>query len=263
MPASRNTATEAERFTLSSIVATIYRNIPIVLRTSRAARYTAIGLGGVIAYLIIGKIIDPGFTNFWWYQLFQTTATLAVVLSLDALFVEEGGMAWQTHLLVVGATLADTLGTAGHMYEKIVPYDKFVHFAGGAALAAGAFQTLTFLERRGVVAMGAYQRAFVAALTSFLIAGMIWETYEYMSDVVFGSGRVHGWGDTIGDLIADTLGAITAVTIMVRHESANPHLRTVEHTAETHSIGPGEGSGQELVLDRYQSHSAEEHRIPR
>jgi len=263
MPASRNIATEAERFTLSSLVATIYRNTPIVLRTSRTARYTAIGLGGVITYLIIGQIIDPGFTNYWWYQLFQTTATLAVVLSLDALFVEEGGMAWQTHLLVVGATLADTLGTAGHMYDKIVPYDKFVHFAGGAALAAGAFQTLTFLERRGVVTMGVYQRALVAALISFLVAGVIWETYEYMSDVVFGSGRVHGWGDTIGDLISDSLGAITAVTIMVRHESANPHHRPAEHAAEMPSIGVGDGSGQELVLDRFRSHSADEHRIPR
>ena len=263
MPASRNSETVAERFTLSSLVATIYRNIPIVLRTSRAARYTAMGLGGVITYLIIGQIIDPGFTKFWWYQLFQTTATLAVVLSLDALFVEEGGMAWQTHLLVVGATLADTLGTAGHMYEKIVPYDKFVHFAGGAALAAAAFQTLTFLERRGVIAMGVYQRAFVAAVTSFLIAGLIWETYEFMSDVVFGSGRVHGWGDTIGDLIFDTLGAITAVTIMVRNESANPHLRAADHAAEMQSIGAGDGSGQEVVLDRFQSHAADEHRIPR
>lgn len=263
MPASQKIATEAERFTLSSLIATIYRNIPIVLRTSRAARYTAIGLGGVITYLIIGQMIDPGFTNYWWYQIFQTTATLAVVLSLDALFVEEGGMAWQTHLLVVGATLADTLGTAGHMYEKIVPYDKFVHFAGGAALAAAAFQTLTFLERRGVVAIGVYQRALIAALTSFVIAGVIWETYEYMSDVVFGSGRVHGWGDTIGDLIADTLGAITAVTIMVRHESANPHRHPSEHAAEMQSIGAGEGSGQDLVLDRFQSHAADEHRIPR
>jgi hypothetical protein len=262
MPASRTTPTNVERFTLSSMVSNIYRNIPVVLQSSRAARFTAMGLGGVIIYLIIGQLIDPGFTNYWWYQLFQTSATLAVVLSLDALFVEEGGMAWQTHLLVVGATLADTLGTAGHLYEKVVPYDKFVHFAGGAALAAGAFQSLTFLDRRGVMAMSPFKRAFVSALISLLIAGVIWETYEYLSDVVFGSGRVHGWGDTIGDLIADTLGAITAVTIMVRHESANPHL-TDEQTQELHALGTGEGTGNDLVLERFQSHAAEKHQIPR
>ncbi len=262
MPTRHTTAANEERFTLRSMIAGIYRNIPIVLRSSKAARYTAIGLGGVITYLIIGQVIDPGFTNFWWYQLFQTSATLVVVLSLDALFVDEGGMAWQTHLLVVGATLADTLGTAGHLYDKIVPYDKFVHFAGGAALAAGAFQSLTFLDRRGILAMTPLKRALVSALISFLVAGLIWETYEYLGDVVFGSGRVHGWGDTIGDMIADSLGAITAVTIMVRHESANPNL-TDEQIQEMHALSTGESTGNELVLERFQSHAAEKHHIPR
>jgi len=262
MPASRTITNNIERFTMASMASNVYGNIPVVLRTSRAARYTAMGLGGVLIYLLIGQMIDPGFTNYWWYQLFQTSATLAVVLSLDALFVEEGGMAWQTHLLVVGATLADTLGTAGHLYEKVVPYDKFVHFAGGAALAAGAFQSLTFLDRRGVKAMSPIKRAFASAVISMLIAGVIWETYEFMSDVVFGSGRVHGWGDTIGDLIADTLGAITAVTIMVRHESANPRL-TDEQAQEVHSLSAGEGTGNELVLERFQSHAVEKQRIPR
>jgi len=262
MTASRTVAANTERFTFSSMASNIYRNVPVVLRTSRAARYTAMGLGGVLIYLLIGQMIDPGFTNYWWYQLFQTSATLAVVLSLDALFVEEGGMAWQTHLLVVGATLADTLGTAGHLYEKVVPYDKFVHFAGGAALAAGAFQSLTFLDRRGVMMMSPIKRAILSAMISLLIAGVIWETYEFLSDVVFGSGRVHGWGDTIGDLIADTLGAITAVTIMVRHESANPRL-TGEQSQELHALGAGDGTGNELVLERFQSHAAENHHIPR
>src|SRR3954447_13382095 len=94
MPATRRGPANDERFTLSSMATNICQNVPVVLRTSRAARFTAMGLGGVIIYLLIGQIIDPGFTNYWWYQLFQTSATLAVVLSLDALFVEEGGMAW-------------------------------------------------------------------------------------------------------------------------------------------------------------------------
>jgi len=262
MPARRTIATHTEHFTITSTASHIFWNIPVVLRTSRAARYTTLGLGGVLIYLLIGQIVDPGFTNYWWYQLFQTAATLAIVLSLDALFVEEGGMAWQTHLLVVGATLADTLGTAGHLYEKIVPYDKFVHFAGGAALAAGAFQSLTFLDRRGVMSMSPIKRAIVSAMISFLIAGMIWETYEYLSDVVFGSGRVHGWSDTVGDLIADTFGAITAVTIMVRHESANPN-QTDEQIQETQALGTGEDGGNDLILERFQSHAVEKHHIPR
>jgi hypothetical protein len=49
---------------------------------------------------------------------------------------------------------------------------------------------------------------------------------------------------------------------MVRHESANPHL-TDEQTQESHALGTGEGTGNDLVLERFQSHAAEKHQIPR
>ncbi|MGH2549282.1 MAG: hypothetical protein ACRDHN_07820 [Thermomicrobiales bacterium] len=193
-------------------------DIRSVLRVNEAARWATCGLGGVIVYLFIGRLLDPGFTNYWWYQLFQTSLTLTIVLFLNGMFAEEGGMAWQTHAIVVGATLADTLGTAGHMYEKWGPYDKVVHFSSGAAFAAGIYQALAFMKRRGVIAWDPFKRGLMAVLVSFFVIGFIWETYEYMSDVVFGSGRVHGWGDTIGDLIADTTGAILAIGIIRRHE---------------------------------------------
>ena len=188
--------------------------IPEAMRTSRAARYSALALSGVIFYLLIGQIVDPGFTHYWWYQLAQTSMTLVIVLLLDAAFVEEGGMAWQTHALVVAATLADTLGTAGHMYARWGPYDKVVHFSSGAAFAAATYQALWFMEQRGELSLSPTRRALIAVGISFLLAGIIWETYEYLGDQIFSSGRQYGWGDTIGDLIADFCGAIVAVVIM-------------------------------------------------
>jgi hypothetical protein len=202
----------------SSSAIAFTRDIRSVLRVNEAARWATCGLGGVIVYLLIGRLLDPGFTNYWWYQLFQTSLTLTIVLFLNGMFAEEGGMAWQTHAIVVGATLADTLGTAGHMYDRWGPYDKVVHFSSGAAFAAGIYQSLAFLKRRGVIAWDPFKRGLMAVILSFFVIGFIWEAYEYLSDVVFGSGRVHGWGDTFGDLIADTTGAILAIGIIRRHE---------------------------------------------
>lgn len=196
----------------------ILRDIPYVIRVSPTARFAAMGLSGVLAYLFIGQLIRPGFTDYWWYQLFQTSATLLVVLIFNAAFADEGGMAIQTHVVIVGATLADTLGTAGGLYHSWGPYDKLVHFASGAALAALLYQSFNFLHRRGVLAWSAIRRGAIAAAGSFLITGILWELYEYVSDAVFKSGRVQSRGDTFGDLAADALGALVAVGIIYHYE---------------------------------------------
>jgi len=192
------------------------------LEASAAFRRTVLALSGVLAYLLIGRALDPGFTHYWWYQLLQTGATLAAVIALNAAFAAEGGLAWQTHLIVVVTTLADTLGTAGHLYDAFDPYDKIVHFWSGAALAAAAAEVLEFLRRRGIVALGPGRQAALAVAAGLLLAGVFWETYEYLSDVVFGSGRVNGRQDTIHDAVADGLGALLAVLVL-RRRATGPH----------------------------------------
>lgn len=196
----------------------VLRDIPYVFRASTTARFAMCGLMGVLVYLFVGRLIDPGFTDYWWYQVFQTSLTLVIVALLNAAFADEGGMAIQTHVVVVGATLADTIGTAGHLYDRWGPYDKLVHFASGAAFAAGAYQALNFLHRRGALDWSIARRGLIAAATSILTVGVIWELYEYLSDVVFSSGRVQSRADTFGDLIADTLGALLAVAVIYHYE---------------------------------------------
>lgn len=196
----------------------VIRDIPYVIRVSSAARFAVFGLVGVLIYLLVGRMINPGFTDYWWYQLFQTSITLVIVLLLNAAFADEGGMALQTHVVVVGATLADTLGTAGHLYDRWGPYDKLVHFASGAAFAAATYQALNLLHRRGALNWSAARRGFIALVASFLSVGVVWETYEYLSDAVFNSGRVQSRGDTVGDLIADTMGALVAAAVIFHYE---------------------------------------------
>ena len=192
----------------------IFSQIPATLRSSRTARYSFFALSGVLAYLLFGQAVDPGFTRYWWYQLFQTSVTLLVVLLLDTAFANEGGLAWPMHVLVIAATLADTLGTAGHLYARWGPYDKVVHFSSGAAFAAAAYQVLWFMEQRGALRLSRRARVLLSIGISMAIAGVLWETYEYLGDQLFASGRQYGWTDTGGDFVADFFGAVTAVLLM-------------------------------------------------
>jgi len=196
------------------------RRLATTLDASAKARRSALALFAVLAYLGIGRAIDPGFTNYWWYQLVQTTTTLAVLVTVETLFARDGGLAWQTHLIIVVTTYADVLGTAGHLYDTFEPYDKIVHFCSGAVFAAMVYEVLRIVDRRGRIAIPPPRRALIAVAVSFLIGGLAWELYEYLGDAVFDSGRVQSRLDTAHDLVCNVCGGIFAVVLLGAREAA-------------------------------------------
>jgi uncharacterized membrane protein YjdF len=211
--------TRTERSALAAIGRPA-RRLATTLDGSAKARRSALALFAVLAYLGIGRAIDPGFTNYWWYQLFQTTTTLVVLVTVEALFARDGGLAWQTHLIIVVTTYADVLGTAGHLYDSFEPYDKIVHFCSGAVFAAMVYEVLRIVDRRGRIAIPPPRRALIAVAVSFLIGGLAWELYEYLSDAVFDSGRVQSRLDTAHDLVCNVGGGILAVMLLGAREAA-------------------------------------------
>jgi hypothetical protein len=217
MPERRATTNSMSRFTRGFLPTG--RRVLATLERSAKARRSTLGLFAVIAYLLIGRINDPDFNEYWWYQLAQTTAILVVVLTLETLFADEGGLAWQTHGIVLITTYADVAGTANGFYDRFGPYDKIVHFSSGAAFAASTYEALRLLDQRGTINYPAMRRAIIAVAISFAIAGVAWEIYEQLSDSVFNSGRVQSHIDTIVDLITDLSGGIAAVIVLSRRES--------------------------------------------
>jgi len=103
-------------------------------------------------------------------------------------------------------------------------YDKLVHFWSGAAFAAGVYETLRLLDRRGAIACPPERRVLLAVAVSFAVAGVAWEGYEYLGDAVFHSGRVQGRWDTIHDLVCDACGGVAAVAVLRAREIARPNV---------------------------------------
>lgn len=203
-----------------------------ILAISQRVRFSVAVFSGLLLFLFFGEIVSPGFTDYWGYLVLQTAATLVAVIVLDSAFADEGGLAWQTHLIAIVATCADILGNAAHLYDAWGPYDKVVHFTSGAIFAAATHEILSILAIRGRFHPSWLEQAASSVLVSFLIAGVAWETYEHLSDTLFHSGRVQGRADTIGDLISDTLGALFAVSVLrvrLRHRQTmklSDHVET-------------------------------------
>jgi hypothetical protein len=172
-------------------------------------------LAGLLASLLVGQLIHPGFTDYWGYIVAQVAATILAVCWLSQRFWLEGGFSWLTHLVIVVVTYGDTFGTALGFYDRFPIYDKVTHFGGGAILAAVAYEIVLALHRRGAVAWGVNGRMLAAVIIA-LACGSIWEIYELFGDTIFDTGRHAGSRDTAYDLISDLAGAALTVTLLAR-----------------------------------------------
>lgn len=170
-------------------------------------------LGMLLFYMIVREIVDPGFTHYWGYMVAQIAATILIVISLEKYFRPEGGLSWLTYAVVTIATWADTLGTAGHLYDRYRAYDKFIHFGGGVAITAVSADLLFAHRRKRGLPQQLKATLLIAALMSFTLTTG-WEIYEYLGDRVFSTGRHAGWLDTAYDMISDAAGTLVALVLL-------------------------------------------------
>lgn len=92
--------------------------------------------------------------------------------------------------------------------------DVLFHFAGGA-LAADVYSV--WMGARAEWWRGVPFFARVAILVGFaLIAGTVWEWYEFLSDLYLGTHHQLSNADTMKDLAMDTLGGLFYGVIIAR-----------------------------------------------
>lgn len=176
-------------------------------------RYTIYSLGLLLTYMIVRQIFDPGFTHYWGYMVAQIALTIVVILWLSVHYAKEGGFSLLTHSIIVITTFADTLGTAGHMYDRYISYDKITHFLGSAAVASAIGDVLIAKSRKGSLNWSPRKMMIMAAGIAIGM-GAMWEVYEYVGDRLLDTGRDGGMADTTYDLISDSAGAIAAAVLL-------------------------------------------------
>ncbi|MCL6643452.1 MAG: phosphatase PAP2 family protein [Dehalococcoidia bacterium] len=190
--------------------------IPAAAASPRG-RVTTLALGGLFLYLGAGQLLNPGFTDYWGYLFFQVGAMLALLIAGEAFLAREGGLSGLTHGIAIVCAWADVLGTDGGLYARIDEYDKLTHFLGTAAVTAAAWEVLRAAARRAGSTRPPRDR-FLLAVAIGVAAGVGWEVYEYLADVVFQTGRNHGRWDTFNDLVSDTAGAMAIAGLLWRQE---------------------------------------------
>jgi uncharacterized membrane protein YjdF len=119
-------------------------------------------------------------------------------------------------LLAMGLTgWGDALG----LYERFSGYDNVVHFLVPLAIAPIVY---ILLARGDVLPDLSDTRerhhhlgVFVVTLALGAAIGALWEVFEWCADHALGSHLQRGQTDTIGDLVADSCGALVGGILLV------------------------------------------------
>lgn len=183
------------------------------LQASPRFRFTTYSLTLLLTYMIVRQFVDHGFTNYWGYMVAQIALSIILIMVVSVKFAPEGGFSAVTHGIIVVTTYADTLGTAGHMYDRFIAYDKITHFLGTAAVASAAGDVLLALRSRGAITWKP-ATIMLTAVAVAMVLSLGWEVYEYFGDRVFGTGRHDGAEDTTYDVISDFAGAVVAAGLL-------------------------------------------------
>ncbi|MFN0095312.1 MAG: phosphatase PAP2 family protein [Dehalococcoidia bacterium] len=167
----------------------------------------------LLAYLLARQAVDPGFTAFWGYLVFQLAATILLLFAGDVHFRGSGGLSPATQILAVVCSYADTLGTDGDLYRRIAEYDKVTHFLGVAAVTSGVYDCFMGLAARGWARISS-RGATLAAVAIGFGTGVTWEVYEWLGDLLLASKRVQSSQDTTLDIIFDAIGALAIAAML-------------------------------------------------
>ncbi|GAA4425132.1 hypothetical protein GCM10023169_22470 [Georgenia halophila] len=114
---------------------------------------------------------------------------------------------WLVDLLVTLVCFTDLLGNRANLYDTVVWFDDWMHFANTGLLAAALVLLTMDRETRRI-------RAVERAVAFAAPASIGWEIGEYFAFVHGSPERTVAYTDTLGDLALGTLGAATAAVLV-------------------------------------------------
>jgi len=130
--------------------------------------------------------------------------------------------------LVALSLLLHVAGGISRFYWIFAPlYDKVAHVVSAAAVVMLVFILFIILDYYNIKVKKPVMLAAIIMISLFFMVA--WEIGEYFIDILVKSSYNTGLVDTIGDLIADTLGLIIGL-LLIRHHTGS--LRENETLSE-------------------------------
>ena len=161
-------------------------------------------LGGIVVFVVLGDVKGVG---------------NLVIASGAVLLARAAQLPRLYDLAVIVAMTFTGWGEALGLYDSISWYDNVVHFVVPLLTSQVLYLCLARIEVLPDLKEELLPRhhlgIFVVTFSLGVAVGGLWEIFEHASDSWFGSNLQLGNSDTIGDLIADSLGALCGAAMLV------------------------------------------------
>ena len=115
---------------------------------------------------------------------------------------------WILDTLIAFALFLHIGGVVLNAYHIIPFYDTLTHFVSSIIVAFLAFVSIYILDKywKGLH-MNKYAMAFIVIIFTMAM-GVVWEFFEWTTDLLFGTNEQWGLHDTMKDLLIDTIAGI-------------------------------------------------------
>lgn len=184
----------------------------------------------IAGFLLAGLVFILG--NASWFPDFYAPKLFGIFSFISAFFIilpkflfrskpDELGMKKESlinfQIALAISLILNGFGSLGlfQLYKVGFEYDKMVHFITGLIMTI-AFSRLLFYRYEFSFTKAVFLSAFL-----MLVAGALWEIFEFLSDFILGTKTLGVYGaqikkDTILDLVFDFLGIVAGILVLSR-----------------------------------------------
>ncbi|MDO8443282.1 MAG: DUF2238 domain-containing protein [bacterium] len=185
-------------------------------------------IGGFV--LILGKRAwFPDFYNPIYNGIMAFVSTFLIILPRLIFKPKDSEQEKILDLVQAGALIVLSLSALGglglfQLYKFGFQYDKLVHFVASAIFTIAAMKLCQQWYKMS------FKKSIILSIIIIFLAGIAWELYEFLADVLFGTQMFGVYGqyiikDTTWDIIMNCLGIVAAVAGLSIFKNRNTEIK--------------------------------------
>jgi uncharacterized membrane protein YhaH (DUF805 family) len=155
----------------------------------------------------------------WTWSSWTYAFSLCIVFPLVAIEMRRKAVITGAAVVLLFFTVVIDAGLPqyfGYSPSDLSWYDLGAHYLGALLLTVLLWSVLCWTWSNGSSPVESRSRFFIVVMTVVMVS-LIFEVLEFSTDSVLGWGNSRGLVDTVGDMIFDLAGVLTAATLIARH----------------------------------------------
>ena len=156
----------------------------------------------------------------WTWSSWTYAFSLGIAFPLVAIEVKRKAVITGGALILLAFTVIIDAGLPqyfGYSPSHLSWYDLTAHFLGAMLMTLFLWSFICWTVSPSGPPRENGRRKFIFAVTTMLLVSVMFEFAEFLTDMFFGWGNFHPGVDTLGDVIFDIAGVMTAAVLISRH----------------------------------------------